>query len=209
MPREISPRVDIAFCLAANLVPLDHGYALFGAICRIAGDLHGAGWLAVHPLPGVPRPDGLLAVDARRGLRLRLDPGQIARVLSLAGKRLELNGHSVRVGVSTVHAIEPAATLRARIAVIKGFTEPEPFREALRRQLDTMKVAARIELGRRRTMAVNGYTVVGFETTLHELTAEGSLQAQYAGLGGKQRMGCGVLVPSGRGGRAAQPRVEA
>ncbi|CAN99344.1 hypothetical protein sce9171 [Sorangium cellulosum So ce56] len=209
MSQEIAPRVDIAFHLAANLVPLDHGYALFGAICRIAGDLHGAGWLAVHPLPGVLRPDGLLAVDARRGLRLRLEPGQIVRVLCLAGKRLELDGHSVRVGVSTVHAIEPARTLRARIVVIKGFTEPEPFRDALRRQLDAMEVTARIELGRRRTMTVNGYTVVGFETTLHELTAEGSLRAQYAGLGGKQRMGCGVLVASGRGGRAVQPRVEA
>lgn len=209
MSQEIAPRVDIAFRLAANLVPLDHGYALFGAICRIAGDLHGAGWLAVHPLSGVARPDGLLAVDAHRGLRLRLEPGQIARVLCLAGKRLELDGHSARVGVSTVHAIEPATELRARIVVIKGFTEPEPFREALRRQLDALEVVARIELGRRRTIAVNGYTVVGFETALHELTPEGSLRAQYAGLGGKQRMGCGVLVPAGRRARRTEARAEA
>lgn len=196
--QQIAPRVDIAFRLSAKLAPLDHGYALFGAICRIAGDLHGAKWLAVHPLSGSPRPDGLLAVDARRGLRLRIEPAEIPRVLPLAGKRLEIDGHTAHVGVSAVYALEPAAALHARIVVIKGFTEPEPFREALRRQLDAMEVKARVEIGRRRRMAVNGYTVVGFETTLHELTEEGSLRAQCAGLGGKQRMGCGVLVPVGR-----------
>lgn len=197
MTQEIVPRVDIAFRLAAKLVPLDHGYALFGAICRILGDLHGARWLAVHPLPGAPRPDGLLALDGGRGLRLRVEPAEIPRVLPLAGKRLEIDGHAAQVGVSSVHAITAAPALRSRLTVIKGFTEPEPFREALKRQLDAMEVAGRIEIGRRRTIAVNGYSVVGFEVALHELGDEASLRVQHAGLGGKQRMGCGVFVRVG------------
>lgn len=201
MTQDILPRVDLSFRLAAKLAPLDHGYALFGAICRVLGDLHGAEWLAVHPLAGTPRPDGLLAVEPRRGLRLRLDPAQIPRVLPLAGNALEIDGYTAHVGVSTLHPLTPAPALRARIVVIKGFTEPEPFRGALQRQLDTLGASARIELGRRRVITVAGDKVVGFEVTLHDLSDDSSLRLQHAGLGGKQRMGCGIFLPLGAGRR--------
>jgi CRISPR-associated protein Cas6 len=197
----VTPRVDLAFRLAGRQVPADHGYALFGAVCRILGDLHGAPWLAIHPLAGVPRPDGMLALDPRRGsLCVRLIPAEIPRVLPLAGKRLELDGHTALVGVSSVYGLAAAPALTARMVTIKGFMEPEPFREALGRQLADLGAKARIEVGRRRVMRVAGKTVVGFGVTLHELDEEGSLQVQYAGLGGKQRMGCGVFVPLGRRG---------
>jgi CRISPR-associated endonuclease/helicase Cas3 len=123
-------------------------------------------------------------------------------VLPLAGKRLELDGHSVHVGVPSVLTLTPASALRSRIVVIKGFTEAEPFREAARRQLDAMHVKARVEVGRRRVLTVAGDIVVGFEVTLHDLDEEGSLKLQYAGIGGRQRMGCGIFVPLG--GRASR-----
>jgi len=195
MTQEILPRVDLSFRLAATLAPLDHGYALFGGLCRILGDLHGAPWLAVHPLSGTPRPDGLLALNAHRGLRLRLDPAQIPRVLPLAGKSMELDGHVLRIGVPTIGALQPAPALAARLVVIKGFAEPEPFREAVRRQLEAMAVQARVEVGRRRVVRIGGDTVVGFGVTLHDLSEEGSLRVQYAGVGGRQRMGCGIFDP--------------
>ena len=191
----MTPRVDLAFRLAATLAPLDHGYALFGAICRALGDLHGAGWLAVHPLDGAPRSDGLLAVDVRRGLRMRVDPAQIPRVLPLAGQALGMGKHVLRVGGPAVQALQPAGALGARMVVIKGFTEAEGFREAARRQLDALQVAGRIEVGRRRVLRVGEETVVGFGVAVHELDPEGSLRVQFRGLGGRQRMGCGVLVP--------------
>ncbi|AKT41109.1 uncharacterized protein CMC5_052700 [Chondromyces crocatus] len=196
MISDIPPRVDISFRLAAKLAPLDHGYALFSALCRLLGDLHGAEWLAVHPLPGTPRPDGLLAVDGRRGLRLRVDPAQIPRVLPLAGKWLDIGGHAARVGVSSVFPLASASTLRARLVTIKGFLEPEPFLEALQRQLDAMGVAGRPTAGRRRVLDVANDKVVGFGVELHGLTEDGALRVQALGLGGRRRMGCGVFVPA-------------
>jgi CRISPR-associated protein Cas6 len=194
-----APRVDLAFRLAGTLVPRDHGYALFGALARVLGDLHGARWLAVHPIYGTPRPDGLLTLDPRRGsLCLRVEPGEIPRVLPLAGKRLDLDGHTALVGVSSVYALGPARALAARMVTIKGFLEPEPFREAAVRQLEALGVKARVEVGRRRVLKVAGDTVVGFQVALHDLEEEGSVRVQYAGLGGRQRMGCGVFVPVGR-----------
>jgi CRISPR-associated endonuclease/helicase Cas3 len=201
MNAPIALRIDIAFRLAGTVVPRDHGYALFGALSRVLGDLHGASWLAVHPIRGVPRPDGMLALDPHRGsLRLRVEPAEIPRVLPLAGKRLDVDGHTALVGVSSVFALAPAPALTARMVTIKGFMEPEPFREAVTRQLAALEVKARVEVGRRRVLAVAGDKVVGFGVTLRELDEDGSVKVQCAGLGGRQRMGCGVFVPMERRG---------
>lgn len=196
----IEPRVDLVFRLAGKLIPRDHGYSLFGAVCRILGDLHGARWLAIHPVSGIARPDGVLALDPRRSaLRLRVVPAEIPRVLPLAGKGLDVDGYALHVGVSSIYAIAPAPALRSRLVTIRGFMDPDPFRDAVKRQLDAHGISARVEIGRRRVTKVAGDTIVGFGVTLHDLDQEGSVKAQYVGLGGKQRMGCGVLVPVRRG----------
>ena len=194
---KLVPRFDVAFALAGGPVPQDHGYMLFSALARALGDdLHDAPWLAVHPITGVPRPDQTLGLRPRRGrLRVRVDGEHIARVVELAGKTLHLAGAELLIGTSSVFALRPADVLAARLSTIKGFTEPEPFREAIRRQLDALEVSARVELGRRRTLRIAARTVVGFQVTLHELDAQGSLTIQHTGLGGRQRMGCGVFVP--------------
>ncbi len=191
-----SDRVDLEFALAGTAVPRDHGYALFAALARVLGDLHGAPWLAVHPLTGVPRPDGLLGLMPRRGgLQLRVEPVQIPRVLTLAGKTLDIDGHRVHVGVSRIYPLRPAPSLTARMVVIKGFLEPETFTEAVKRQLEGLGASATVEVGRRRVVTIANDKVVGFGTTLHGLSDEASLVVQRAGIGGRQRMGCGVFGP--------------
>src|ERR1019366_8470757 len=64
---------DLAFPLVGERVARDHGYALYGALCRVAPGLHAAAWLGVHPLGGKPGdaeplPSGSLATDASRTL---------------------------------------------------------------------------------------------------------------------------------------------
>lgn len=196
----LSPRFDVAFPLAGGPVPLDHGYALFGALSRALGnELHGAPWLAVHPLTGLPRTNKTLTLrPGAPALRLRVDGDHIARCVELAGGTLHLAGAELLVGTSRVSPLRPCRALAARMVTIKGFLEPEPFREALRRQLDALSVPARIEIGRRRTLRVAGDTIVGFQVSLHDLDERGSLALQYTGLGGRQRMGCGVFTPIGR-----------
>jgi len=137
------PRVDVVFALVGQAVPRDHGYALFGAISRVIGNLHGADWLAVHPIRGVPRPDGLLGLHPLRGsLGLRVVPSEIPRVLPLAGKTLMVAGHPAHVGVSRLYALSPAPQIAARMVVIKGFMEAEPFADAVRRQLRPVPLRA-------------------------------------------------------------------
>lgn len=193
----VTPRIDVAFPLSGDAIPRDHGYALFGAMSRVLGDeLHGAEWLAVHPIRGVPRGDGTLGLTRHNlALRLRIEAAAIVRVLPLAGKDLELDGHRVLVGVSRVFALQPAPTLHARIVTIKKFMEEAGFRDAVARQLDKLGVHAVVEIERRRVINVAGDKIVGFGVTLRGLSDEHALTVQYAGVGGRQRFGCGVFVP--------------
>jgi len=188
--------VDVAFPLAGASVPLDHGYPLFGAVASVLGDLHGVTWLAIHPLRGTPLPGKALAVARHKpALRLRVELTHIPQVLELAGKTLRVAGTSLHVGTSRVFPIRPQTSLIARMVIIKGFTEEGPFLEAIGRQLEAMDAKCDVEVRRRRVTSIAGDKVVGFGVKLSGLDEEASMRVQYRGLGGRQRMGCGVFVP--------------
>jgi len=201
--------VDLSFPLVGKTLPLDHGYALYAALSRFLPHLHEHKAVGVHPIRGDVVGDGLLRVAARSQLQIRTPTDLIAEFLPLAGKVLELDGHSLRLGVPRVLALRPAATLAARLVTIKGFTEPSGFLEAVRRQSDALGVSrqAAIEIpsvpaGRahageplRRVLRIKDRTVVGFAVRVVRLTAEESITLQEHGLGGRRHMGCGILVP--------------
>lgn len=196
-PPSIGVRYDVAFPVAGGPVPLDHGYALLCALTRALGDdLYRADWLAVHPLVGLPRSDGTLVLRPRNtALRLRVTGDRIDRCVALAGTTLKPGGADLLVGAPRVFTLRPARTLVTRIVTIQGFLEVEPFREAVHRQLDRLSATARVEVGQRRTVRVGRDVIVGFQVALHDLDDPGSLRVQYAGIGGRQRMGCGVFNP--------------
>jgi CRISPR-associated protein Cas6 len=189
------PTVDLVFHLRGTTLPVDHGYALYAALSRLVPELHGAQAMGVQPIRGTYSGNGLLHLMTFSQLILCLPDDQIRIYLKLAGKRLDIDGHPLQVGVPNTRALRPAATLRARLVTIKGFLEDEPFLEAAGRQLQSLNVAGEVLLGERRTFRVKEKQVVGFESVITGLTAEESLILQERGLGGRRRMGCGIFVP--------------
>lgn len=190
------PHIDLAFRLTGSTVPVDHGYALYAALSRIAPELHAAQEIGVHPIRGVYGGDGKLHLTDFSRLILRLPDEQIRTYLKLAGKQLEVDSHFLRVGVPEVRALLPVVSLRARLVTIKGFMEEAAFVAAAQRQLATSGIAGELHRGDRRTFRVKDKQVVGFEIGITGLTAEESLTLQEKGLGGRRRMGCGVFVPT-------------
>jgi len=199
-PPEPSLRVDVAFTTTTQgpPLPVDHGYALFAALCRIDKVFHGADWLAIHPLPGHPLGDGLGPRPRVPGLRLRLPPDRIPTALMLAGKTLDVAGTRLLLGTSQLYVIRPAATLASRVVTIKGYLDEKPFEERVKKELEERGVKATPQVGRRRVVTVNGDKIVGFGLRLAGLSDEDSLKIQYTGLGGRQRFGCGVFGPATR-----------
>lgn len=193
----VIPRVELSFPLLGEVVPVDHGYALYGAMSRVLGPaLHGADWLSVLPIHGASHSGGRLVLGKSATLRLRLEPARISDVIALAGRGLDLDGHAVRVGVPHVRGLGVSPSLAARLVVIKGYLEPKSFHGAVSRQLALRGVAARSVIGARRVVNVRGDCVVGFAVALHDLDERASLLVQSTGLGGRQRFGCGVFAAS-------------
>lgn len=203
--------VDLAFPVKGEHVPCDHGYTLYGALSRAVSALHRAPWLQVHPLGGTPVDLDTLLLGQRAQLRLRLPVERIPDVLGLAGVTLDVAGSLLCLGAPSVHALLPAASLDARLVVIKLTNVPRraaagPDRAALdtdgcarryeaelRRQLAALDIGAAAELRGRRSIAVAGRRIVGYSVRVAGLDAAQSIRLQEAGLGGKHAMGCGVF----------------
>jgi CRISPR-associated protein Cas6 len=198
-----SPYVTMRFPVEGKQLPADHGYALYSAIAHLAPALHNSPWLGTELISGVPWGEGIIMLPNRGAFfALRLPADQCAHALPLAGKRLNIDGHNIRLGIPTINLLTPAQALYARIVIIKKFTEAEPFLEAARRQLEALKIKSRLELPldergryRRRILRIHGKTIVGFSLIAHELSDEDSILLQSRGLGGKRNMGCGIFNP--------------
>lgn len=195
--------VDLSFKVQGETLPSLHGYALYGAICRAQPALHEADWLGVHTFHGDRLGDRLIRLPPRSRLMLRLPSEHIGTALALAGKTLAIEGHKLTVGVPEIRPLVFAPSLSARMVTVKGFLEPEPFREAVMRQMLALDVSGTIEVGPRLVQPIGDKKVVGFAMRVHGLSEGASMRLQASGLGGRRRMGCGLFRPS----RVAPPEV--
>lgn len=206
--------VDFVFPVYGDAIPVDHGYVLFSAIAHVVPELHGDPSIGVHPIHGRLVGERTLALTRESRLIVRLPASRIRDVLRLAGKHLDIGGGRLVVGVPSTRPLRPARWLRSRLVVIKGFTEPAVFLEAVQRQLSDRGIAgkARLEVRRsrqpveggsgstepyvRRTLRIHDREIVGYAVRVGELDAEDSLRLQAVGLGGRRRFGCGIFVPA-------------
>ncbi len=196
-----SSPVDVCFTVKGTSIPLDHGYALLGAIARRVPAIHERTTWGVHAIPGRRRAPGRLELDGRSMLRLRLPARDIAETLPLIGAALDLAGEQLEVGSMRVSPLVPAARLWARVVTIKGFMDEAGLRDAVRRQLAALPALGqdpeRIELdvGGRRVIRIKDQSVVGFRVRLAGLDSEASLVVQTHGIGGRRHMGAGLFIP--------------
>lgn len=193
--------IDLFFHIQGKEVPVDHGYALYSAISRIleTGDenkwLHNADNVGLLLIRGHYAGQGKLIFDQHARFGLRLPVNLIPKVLRLAGKRLDVNGEALRIGVSTTSALIPAPVLYAHIVTTKNGEDESRFDAEIQRQLDALDIKGSPTRGPRRIVTIKDKKVVGYSLLVSELTAEESTRLQEQGLGGRRKMGCGVFVP--------------
>ena len=221
------PHITVSFALSGNQLPADHGYLLYSAVSRATQHgssptvregvgtepgavaigssraLHNTDWLGIELISGFPSAPGLITLPERGAtLRLRIPADHYRDVLQLAGKRLDVGGHQIRLGLPVARPLEPAPSLYARVVTIKKFTEPESFLEAVNRQLDLLGVKGTAELPRdeqgryrRRIVTIHGKSVVGFSVAVDDFNDDDSIKLQSFGVGGRRAMGCGIFNP--------------
>jgi CRISPR-associated protein Cas6 len=210
------PVLDLSFDLRGTTIPADHGYALYAAISRHLPWLHGDETAAIHPVRGHLVGGRQLALTRTSRLVLRLPVSSFPEAIRLAGRKLDVNGAALTVGVPTVHPLLLHPSLESRLVVIRGFTEAQSFLEAVARQLAERGIEGSAELAPhvhqhsleardgsrdrfvRRTLRIRDKEVVGFAVRVNGLSPEDSVKLQVLGLGGRRRFGCGVFVGTAR-----------
>lgn len=199
--RFYNPTADACFVVRGDSLPLDHGYMLFSTLSKMVPALHQkAGW-GMHTIAGRQRRPGLLDLDGKSTLRIRLPSSDVGRLFPLIGASLEVSRHAIELGEMSLQPLTPVASVWSKIVTVRGYTEPQAFLTQLREQL-----AALPDLGQpvdslelvvvhRKIMKIKNQTIVGFRTEIHGLEAKASLRLQELGLGGRRHMGAGLFIP--------------
>lgn len=198
---EFYRNITVQFPVQGDKLPDDHGYPLYAAISQFKPDLHETGWLGVEMISGMPAGDGFIILPRSACLNLRIPADRFGEVINLAGKRLEIGSHSIRLGIPMARPLLPSPKLYARLVTIRGFMEVPEFLAAANRQLAELEIRAKLELPAenrsrsRRIITVKDKKIVGFSLVAHGLSDEDSIKLQSFGIGGRRAMGCGIFNP--------------
>jgi CRISPR-associated protein Cas6 len=195
--------VELCFGIVGETLPADHGYGLYSAIAHLCPMVHEQEGVSISTISGEPDRQGkiYLAKSAQLKIRLPYEADKIAQVLPLAGQILKIGTHSIQLSIPQISPLRPFEQLRSRIVTIKKFQDPEPFLEAVKRQMDALEIQGNASipvdeagLPLRKAIKIKKFSVVGFSVVVTDLSDEDSLKLQAHGLGGKHRMGCGVFT---------------
>lgn len=200
--------LELVFPASGPPVPTDHAYALYAALSAAVPEFHAANSpLRFAPLTGVGLPDGRLQLAPPSCLRVRLPDDAVKVALPLAGKRLDVAGSGVRLGVPAVRTLIPAPALAARLVTFKHADTPDRFLDTARAKLAELGVSGDPRLPihldgeragepKRRVVRIRGSAIVGYSLLVTAVSAADSLALQERGLGGRTHLGCGFFLPA-------------
>jgi CRISPR-associated protein Cas6 len=200
-------QIELAFPVLGEVILTDHAYLLYSSLSHCVREFHDeAANVRFAPINGDRGPKGTIRLFDCSRLRVRLTADQIAVVLPLAGRTLELGPHRIMLRSPVVVPLVPAPTLAAKVVTFKNARSPNDFLTTARRKLDEIGVAGepgiplilqgeRAGEPRRQIVRIKGRQMVGYALQVAGLTAEESLRLQEQGLGGRCRIGCGFFMP--------------
>lgn len=222
---EAQHKVDLCFPLRTARsngqdvkLPADHGYLLYSALSQRIQALHTDQEVGVFLINGRPQKDRSLQLQSKSRLTLRLPYTEISNYLILAGQELNIGGYVVSLQGGYLRPLEPISRLYSALTIIKGFSEPEAFLNAVQKQLHELNIQAQPGLiyqpeilsqnqekttgshspFLRRTLRIRDKNIVGFALQVEGLNAEESIRLQEKGIGGRRHFGCGLFVPARR-----------
>jgi CRISPR-associated protein Cas6 len=195
---QVTPMVDLRYpILQGSVLEVDHGHALYLALCAACAGIARIPGLGVHPVRGVPgdRKGDLLLTDESE-VRLRIPAASAPLLRELAGILLNVGGHGLQLGEPSLQPLAPESALWARTVTIHF---QNPFRAAAQAQLE-QRFAQDFPWGglrvlRARTIRFEGRQLIGFEVAVRNLSPQASLLLQGQGFGGRRALGCGLFVP--------------
>lgn len=198
----LNPYIELAFPVIGKSLFIDHGYQLYSALKHKLMQLKDWNDISIKTISGKLdryKRNEIILTDHSK-LLIRLSSDKVPFVYPFSGKTFILGSHKIRLGIPEMNFLQSKSKLRSHIVVIKGYEEPETFLAAAKRQIEKLNIQADIKLitnkdgtPKRKTIRVK-QTLVGFGIEADKLSQSDSIILQEQGLGGKQKMGCGVFI---------------
>ena len=92
--------VDLSFTLTSTgTIPSDHGYRLYSVLSRLLPEIHSLNGIGIHPIRGRQAGDRSISILPTSRLVIRTSADHIPGLIQRSGKRLDLAGCNLRVGV--------------------------------------------------------------------------------------------------------------
>ncbi len=179
-------------------IPIHHQYLLLSAVSRVVPAVHASGEFGIHAIRGMRTTPGRLDPLPHSSLTIRTRVENISALLPLSGKKLDLAGCPIRLGVPQLIALSASPALNSPLVTIKGYMDEKAFDAAIRRQLDALGISrsVTVEVGARKVLRIKQQVIVGFTVCLDHLDDDESLLIQASGLGGRRHLGCGLFNPT-------------
>lgn len=184
--------IDVVFEISGGTLPVSYPYALWDELARLVPQLVESEHIGILPLRTAESNEGML-LPKRAKLVLRLPHDLADAVSGLAQKQIQIADSVLQLGSSKPRTIQPHPTLHAQL--VTGPDDEITFVTEVESALKAMGVQAKLICGQRRALTDGDRAIKGYSLVLHDLTTEGSLRVQYAGLGKERRFGCGIFVP--------------
>ena len=197
--------VDVVFDIRCKSLPVDNAWAIYQGLKPHLPWIDSEARAAIHPLRvaesahGWQRPedpDELLHLSRRTRLILRLPAARVDEALALAGKVLEVAGHSMEIAKGSVRKLSKDTTLTAHNLVIEEDDDEEQF---VRRQIDRMRALGvkpkKVLPGLSHTLRTADDTLCVVRLTVEGLSIDDAIKLQQEGLGQYGYLGCGIFIP--------------
>ena len=198
--------VDVAFDLPGGRLPIDHAYALFGAVGAVlpwfedesAARLHqvhtaatGSGWMRPEEASGDE-----LHLSRRTKLKLRVPKRRAEDSFALSGREMDIDGYSLTPGPGKVVALMPASTLLARHVVCEEGEDEAGLVPRLTRALCDFGInGATLICGRAHRISTPDTVLHTHSVVVTNLDADGAAFLLRQGIGPGGKLGCGIFIP--------------
>jgi len=187
--------VDLKFDIAGKRFPCDHGYKLYAALCARMPELKAASF-ALLPVRGVKTQGrSNLQLTPRSRLGVRTDTDTAAQIaFHFMNSALRIGDNTFRLGEATAYPLVPGTRHRAQMVTVRNHEHDTPaeFEQHLRSRLLDCGLDVGVTAQKATYMHIHKHPVTGY-TCLFDSDINTSVALQECGVGGRRKMGCGVI----------------
>ena len=198
--------VDVVYAISGRTLPVDHAGALSTALHAALPWLEDDARAGIHLIHvaesgnGWYRPQDtaneVLHISRRTKMTLRLPKDRLPEAEGLTGQRLDIGGHPLTVGSTSVKPLSSSSILFARYVLAAEGESEEDFLHQAATALRELDITVRKMMsGKAHVLNAPHGRVFTRSLMVADLELEESVRLQEHGLGGGRKFGCGLFIP--------------